>query len=186
MSTTAWERAERTHFHIQGHFQPQGLLGRCTRFVVYEPGRNSFCHLREREEGRFSFKAETLAQLIEGTRGDTIESWPEEKALLRWLRRADTADHRFTRLPNDFLTMSRWIEHLVINDECRIYCRKCARMLEDPIRPDSFFSQETPYHFRSVRCPSGHVLIRLHIIRLIPSPIIVTSGAEPLPQEPAP
>ena len=153
------------HVWIHDRLQPPSRWERATRYLAYEPGLTNTPPLCEREDGRFTFEAASLAALLRARYGDNIGDDPEWQTLHRWLSNADQLDDRTTRLPSG-LAFGYWWAELIESGLCRVHCRKCShRVSVKGIEPGQ--NEEIgSYQFRAVRCPIGHLLIRLNMIRV--------------------
>lgn len=152
----SWETLFAECFAIGGKYHPHSRWSSPTRFIAYEPGRDGFLGTGERQQGRFTFEAQALADLIEREYGDQLSRCPENHALWRWLQRADIHDERITRLPDDIGLMQDWIESLLEADACEVFCRACGRTIAHKL------IREVPIHrMQRVRilCPSIHLLL---------------------------
>ncbi|MAS93116.1 MAG: hypothetical protein CMO55_07960 [Verrucomicrobiales bacterium] len=165
-ATDGWKKAEAEYFSFGWGWGSHSSLGRCTRHVAYQPGRDRFSGLIEKQRGRFTFEAHLLARLISDVRGANLSVWGSDQGLLRWLSRSDRGDERTTKFPGNCFSIDPWIERLLPLHLCQTYCEVCNAMISPSALLPGIRAEARFHSFSEIRCPAGHLLIRPHIVHV--------------------
>lgn len=168
-NTISLDRVEEEYLAFGSRLRSFFWLGHCTKYIAYEPGKDCYSGLIEKQRGRFTFESHLLARLILDVRGADILEFGEDRGLHRWFSGADESDESITKFPANCLSLDRWIEELVNLHLCQTYCQACNAMISPSRVPRSKRAEAMFHMFREIRCPEGHLLIRpsiFHVCRI--------------------